>query len=251
MTASKTQTESFDLQYRKALLEFQKECPDLLKTGKTEIKSAKGSTSYSYVPLTEIMGKIKALLSEKNLFITHRQVPSDGNLTVLTRLQHEAGGFEESSVTFKNTIVLENTYSAVNVAGNAAKALGALITYFRRYNIISLLNLVAEEDLDAIDTTRNSKNVNYVTKSPENDENAMTPEKWKACFSTNLNLLVKKLKDVKVEASLSDVKQLCKGMSYKEGALELQRMNAEFAKESNDIINRIHRKHHQQEAVTQ
>lgn len=248
MKTSEKQPEPFDLQYRKALLAFQKNCPDIVKIGKTEIQSKNGKkASYHYAPLPEIMDKIKSHLDANKLLITHRQIPSQGELTVLTRVQHEAGGYEESSITFKNTIVLENTYSAVNVAGNAAKALGALITYFRRYNIISLLNLVAE-DLDDIDTTRNTKNVNYVTETSDNE---MTPEKWKASFSTNTNLLVTKLRNVKVEASVNDVKQLCKGMSYKEGALELQRLNSEFAKESHNIISRINRKHHEQEVLTQ
>lgn len=128
-TTKKTSTKEAKNVYE-ALSRFQEECP-------TFAHNAKGY-SYKYVDLTEILRVIKPILTKHDLILMQ---PLD-RTGIETQLHHVPTGTEISSFV--------EIPQGVELRGmNAFQAYGSAITYFRRYSIISLLNISSDKDLDA------------------------------------------------------------------------------------------------------
>lgn len=110
--------------------------PALLQATKTfepftKSKTAKGSKfSYQYADLDDINKAIKPSLTSNGLVLSH----SIASGYLQTRLFHSSGQFMMSEVELPK--------------GVTPQELGAAKTYFTRYNITGLLDLVADEDTD-------------------------------------------------------------------------------------------------------
>jgi hypothetical protein len=115
----------------KALLAFQKEAPELSKSSEGQV----GTRKYKYLGLDEAMGKIRPLLNKHGVVISQTLGANNGSRLLQTTLTHaETGDRADSSVLLPDT--------------DDMQALGSAITYARRYSLISMLGLVADEDED-------------------------------------------------------------------------------------------------------
>jgi len=97
-------------------------------------KTAQGY-NYKYVPLDELWDKLLPELEKRQLLVVHRTL----NKEVMTEIFDVETG--------------ENRYSAIPLPENLdPQKLGSAITYFRRYNLVQLFNLMTESDDDAQST---------------------------------------------------------------------------------------------------
>lgn len=113
-------------------------------------KKAQGY-GYKYAPLEEIWSVIRAPLTENGLCVIQKITTdkSDGKSYLVTILAHGPSGEVESS-----EICIP---SAQSKKMNEIQALGASITYIRRYALSALLSLTTEEDTDAKDLSSPAK----------------------------------------------------------------------------------------------
>ena len=89
-----------------------------------------------YADLSSIRDACKAPLSKHGLAILQSPGFCDGRVSLLTRIAHKSGQWVESELTFRPR-------------DDTPQSIGSCITYGRRYAIISLLAIVADEDDDA------------------------------------------------------------------------------------------------------
>ena len=115
-----------------ALVAFQAEAPKLLK-GNT---AKAGSFSYKYVDLASVMDAIQPLLAKHGLsWSAFPTFGPDGSPALRYQLRHSCG----ESVHDCMPLLIQK---------NDPQGLGSGITYARRYALLSVLNLVADEDDD-------------------------------------------------------------------------------------------------------
>lgn len=113
-----------------ALIKFQNEVPILTQNTK--------GYNYTYVDLAEIIRVITPILEKNNLGII-QPLESNGIRTIL---YHTISGEQiETFCEIPKDVQLKNM--------NFFQSYGSAISYFRRYSISSLLNLVSEKDMDA------------------------------------------------------------------------------------------------------
>lgn len=112
-----------------ALTRFQAEVPTVAKTKTAQVKSDKGSYSYTYAGLADVTEAAMPLLSKHGLaFIT---TPGNGVLTGM--LIHTSG----QSIT-----------GSLPITGGTPQAVGSSLTYMRRYLLGCMTGLVTDEDDD-------------------------------------------------------------------------------------------------------
>jgi hypothetical protein len=136
----------------KALAAFQKECPN--------IPLSKSGYGYKYAPLNLILSTVKPVLERNGLVLFQKH----DDICIETILAHTETGetlksrsplpdLEYVEKTRKDKYQNIITYSVIkgfeDINANEAQALGAVITYLRRYDICCLLGIVGDEDTDA------------------------------------------------------------------------------------------------------
>lgn len=114
------------IEISKALVEFHKSCPKIIKKSKNPFFKS------TYASLSDILDTVDPKLAEYGLVIL--QFPENNN-ELITRLLHTSGEFFESSYTMKP-------------AQDTPQGIGSCITYQRRYAIGSILNLNIDDDDD-------------------------------------------------------------------------------------------------------
>jgi hypothetical protein len=100
----------------------------------------KPAYTYSYADLADILGAVRPVLARHGLAITQQtsHAQPDGRVLLTTTLRHVAGASLASEVELGQS------------PGNPQQFGGAL-TYLRRYELVTLLGIAAEEDRDAQD----------------------------------------------------------------------------------------------------
>lgn len=93
-----------------------------------------GEYTFKYTTLDAINDMIREPLASNGLCLTQRLVQTKPP-SLVTRLLHESGQWLETSMPVQPT-------------SNDPQALGAAITYVRRYSIVGLLNISSDEDDD-------------------------------------------------------------------------------------------------------
>lgn len=93
---------------------------------------------YKYSDLSSVIDSSKAVLSKYGLSIIQKTGMVEGRFGLITRLVHESGQFEESFFPLPNP---ENMQP---------QQLGSLLTYLRRYSRTAILDVMGEEDDDAV-----------------------------------------------------------------------------------------------------
>lgn len=89
----------------------------------------------NYAPLPEVMESIQPLLAKHKLAVMQPMTHLDGEPAIKTILIHEGGGMIQE-------------VSPVFLDKKNAQSHGSAITYARRYGIMSLLGIVADNDDD-------------------------------------------------------------------------------------------------------
>lgn len=130
----------------KAIAAFQQDCPILIKES--------SGYGYKYASLPNIINEIKPLLKKHGLGYTHLM---KGN-SLITAVFHVESG---EQVTSESVIELPKYYEVQDTKGgvkrklegfegmNIQQAMGAIITYHKRYQLSGLLGIVTDEDTDA------------------------------------------------------------------------------------------------------
>jgi hypothetical protein len=92
-----------------------------------------GTYSYKYASLAGIMKAVRPVLAKHHLAVSQLVTTGDGRVTVGTSLVHRSGQTFQSG---QLTMPLPNT----------PQALGSMISYLRRYQLVALLGLAIEDD---------------------------------------------------------------------------------------------------------
>lgn len=120
-----------------ALARAQAAFPELKKTKTAEVRSSKGNYQYNYADLADVLAAVRPALAEHGLALIQRTNYDQHGKLMLTTELHHAGGAHVQSV-----VVIEQ--SPAN-----AQQFGGALTYMRRYELVTLLGVQADEDLDA------------------------------------------------------------------------------------------------------
>lgn len=101
-----------------------------------------GTYTYSYADIADVLAAVRPVLSRHGLAIIQRTKPGEGNKTLLTtELRFAAYETEES---------IDSEVEIQQPTSNPQQ-FGAALTYLRRYELVTLLGIAAEEDRDAQD----------------------------------------------------------------------------------------------------
>lgn len=154
-----------------ALAVAQGEIKPITKTERADIKSTKGSFSYTYADLATVLASIMPVLHENGIAVTQTTAIADNGAFVLrTTLWHTGG---ESFI--------EGDYLIQCRDMSDPQAVGSAVTYARRYALIAMLCLATEDDdgQRAQQTARPSREdtptpSKQVTMRP----NPPTPQMW-------------------------------------------------------------------------
>jgi hypothetical protein len=120
-----------------ALAAAQGEFPAIQRDKEVSVSTKTGGTyTFKYAPLDTILAAVRPVLSKNGLALTQQLVEyNDGRPGIRTELRHAAGG------------VIGATFPLLS-APTTPQQLGSLLTYLRRYAIVALLGVAAEEDDD-------------------------------------------------------------------------------------------------------
>jgi ERF superfamily len=124
-----------------AMAQFQQTCPAILKSKTAKIVTARGSYSYSYATLEEILGVVQPLLGPLGLSVSWRQKHDPHAVEASCVVAHKLGHQEESGF-------IAMPYGT-DGRMNPAQAVGSALTYARRYSLLAILGLAPEDDDDA------------------------------------------------------------------------------------------------------
>lgn len=119
--------------------------------------------NYKYADLWQIQEKIAPSLEKHNLIIIHQ---TKNNLVTTTIFDVESGESISSEIDIgKITTTRESTdqkgIKTTEVTEQDPQAVGAIITYYRRYNLLQLLDLKTEDNDGASASPRAKTNNNY------------------------------------------------------------------------------------------
>ncbi len=119
---------------------FQDECPVIPLNAEASFPTKKGGLfKFKYADLASILKVVRPVLSKNNLLV-YWQCNVDGSVTCV--LSHKSGLLESTCLIKSN---------------DDPKTQGAAITYAKRYSLVALLGIVAEEDKDAPSSEGKSK----------------------------------------------------------------------------------------------
>lgn len=119
-----------------------------------------------YAPLSEVINTVRPILSKYGLSFFQDDYGTGESITVTTTIFHSSGEWLQSG---------ELTGKPEK---NTVQAMGAVITYLRRYQLSSVLGLSSEDDTDGNESGKTETN-NGKTKV-ESKEELITPEQVKA-----------------------------------------------------------------------
>ncbi len=126
-----------------ALAAFQEEVPSIPKGRTAKIQSTKGSYSYKYADLEDIIKAIRPILAKHDLAITQNAVSDNGNVGVSTTIHHGTESIESGALLLP--------------AGGTPQSAGSALTYARRYSLSAALSIATNEDDDAAGATAATK----------------------------------------------------------------------------------------------
>ena len=164
----------------KALVKMQQELENPIKNKQVNMSLKSGrKVSYGYVELDELLDLTREVIASNGFSVVQSPYDSDDKFGVETMLVHSSGEYIKGKFGKK-------------ISGNeTAQDLGGVITYFRRYHLLSILNL-AQEDDDAIQASGRKQVGNLASDKQKKFLHTLIIEK-------NINLtddLISKLKTI-------------------------------------------------------
>ena len=149
----------------------------------TLVKDTK-AYNYKYVDLNQILEKLQPLLREEGLILTQPII--NGEVYTLIQTVEKDGGALQSSIKLPENVKPQD--------------MGSAITYFRRYTLVSLLALSAEDD----DGAKASAGLNVKEWAKIRDayqnEGKITPDDWTRC-SIEQQKIITEIKKSKLKAN--------------------------------------------------
>ena len=122
-----------------ALADAQAAFPTIHKSKTADVvKNGTKLYSYNYADLADVLAAVRPVLGERGLAIVQRTVREPSGLVLLTELRHAGGGRIVSEV-------------ELGRGTGDAQAFGSSLTYLRRYELVTLLGVQADDDRDAQD----------------------------------------------------------------------------------------------------
>jgi hypothetical protein len=129
--------------FHQAIMNFQHECPALKKTKTADIATRSGSRyKYSYAPLDEILPIIRPIMAKHGLSNSWEHSVEGDHLITDCVISHVLGHEKRSGKVSMPIGVGDGRM-------NPAQAVGSVITYGKRYTLLSGLGLSPEDDDDA------------------------------------------------------------------------------------------------------
>jgi hypothetical protein len=138
----------------KAMVAIQKELKDPTRNRTVKIPTKSGAEfSYQYADLDQILDIARPVLNKHGVSIFQSPRDAEGDVCIDTVLLHEGGDRETSTIRLK-------------VADNDPKTYGSTFTYARRYAIMAMLGMVAEDDTDTSEIGSTSGSTNKPGSTP-------------------------------------------------------------------------------------
>lgn len=120
----------------------------------TNASKAKQGHGYKYADLAECIETARTPLADNGLAVSQLMGNAEGGTTLITMLTHSSGQYISSEFTMKEAVLQGGA------GKNPAQAMGASITYMRRYAFAAIIGL-AQEDDDAKDVRERKQQMNY------------------------------------------------------------------------------------------
>jgi ERF superfamily len=172
----------------KALLAFQKDAPTLVKRAEGQVR---GRRDYKYLSLDDALAEIRPKLNEHGLIVL--QLMSENGER--HRSLHTVLCHAESDETEHSYVALPDT--------DDMQALGSAITYARRYSLIAMLGLVADEDDDGAKAQSRSEGAG--TPAPPSDTAPSDFSKSTPVQKKRMKQFLKELKEADGEVDWPNV----------------------------------------------
>lgn len=159
----------------KAFVAFQKDAPSIEKNKTTKVRMKSGGEySFDYADLSEILDKCRPILSKHGLAVTQILNETDKGTELNSMLVHESGETIESKVKLPPV--------------HDPQAMGSMITYYRRYSIVALLGLVADEDDDGNSASEKSQSHTVTSRATNLASEKQIELIKKLCQETNTEI---------------------------------------------------------------
>lgn len=114
------------------------------------ISHTKKSYSTTYTPLEDIVNIVRPILSKHGFSVSFSNTQQDkGSVSVTCQLRHRAGHMIENALTLPT--------EAITKGMNAMQAVGAAISYGKRYTLCGILNIATTADDDNNGFSTNAK----------------------------------------------------------------------------------------------
>lgn len=128
-----------------AMAQFQKDCPKIIKTLTARIQTSRASFSYSYAPLNEILDVIQPVMAPLGLSVSWRLPRIEaGHVITSCRIAHAMGHVEDSG-----DLAVPIITKDPDIGASPPQRVGASLTYAKRYTLMTITGLAAEDDDDA------------------------------------------------------------------------------------------------------
>lgn len=119
-----------------ALAAAQGEFPPIARDKQVTVQTRTGAAyTFSYAPLDTILACVRPALSKHRLALTQLLADNGAGPNLVTELRHADGALIRSTM-------------KLPAHDGGPQALGSLLTYMRRYAIVAILGIAAEEDDD-------------------------------------------------------------------------------------------------------
>ncbi len=191
-----------------ALAKFHEEVKNPANTANNPFYKSK------YAPLGDVLNLVRPLLGKQGLSIIQNSFGNEQQLSVSTLLLHNSGEFIESDTL------------TVKPEKNTPQGIGSAITYLRRYQISSVLDIASEDDDDGNSQEKEQPKNNKSEQKPENKKEIKNDKPTTPPVSTDKEL------EAKISEITSEVTKLRdKGMDDKQigevikGVKEFGKMN--------------------------
>lgn len=139
----------------KALVQAQSEFPAIGRSKDVKVQTKTGgSYTFSYAPLDEILSTVRPVLTKNGLAVSQLLANVNGQPALKTVLLHEGGE------------VLQDTCPLPTNGSLSAQEFGSLVTYFRRYALVTVLGIATEEDDDGNRASGNVTTGQWEAKTP-------------------------------------------------------------------------------------
>lgn len=149
----------------KALVAAQAEFPAIERSRDVTVNTKNGSSyTFSYAPLDAILAAVRPVLTKHELAVSQLLGNVNGQAALKTVLLHSGGE------------TLEDVCPLPGNGNLSAQEWGSLVTYFRRYALVTVLGIATEEDDDGNHASGNA--VSNGTHQPVTPKEPFKPSEY-------------------------------------------------------------------------